>query len=325
MKPFIRFAAGIAVFCGVAGVARQAAGQHAGDFLVGRTAAGQLVVAGPVGQVVRVNPVSGPLLWGWTAGSPGFDVPLMDMPEEDFYRLASGASVYLEVTEIETGVKLWQAGLGGLADEPGERIYLGGSSLHSHPIWHIDSTVAPIDPTWQGGLTATVKLVDRGSTKYGDSEAFVLLLKNTIQPIRPSPCDGQSGVPRRVDLSWNDDQAEVGVVYDVYLDTVDPPIQQLAADLQVSRYSCSMLVGGTTYFWKVVAKSGGQVAEASWSFRTATSGDVNGDGYVNVGDLQVLAAAWGQGPGYNGSEDINGDGYVNVGDLQVLIAQWDQP
>ncbi len=60
---------------------------------------------------------------------------------------------------------------------------------------------------------------------------------------------------------------------------------------------------------------------------TRMPGDVNGDGYVNVGDLQGLAAAWGSqatppDASWNASADLNSDGYINVGDLQVLIANW---
>ncbi len=55
------------------------------------------------------------------------------------------------------------------------------------------------------------------------------------------------------------------------------------------------------------------------------AGDIDLDGYVNVGDLQVLVAAWGtdsNGSGFNSEADINGDTYVNVGDLQALVATW---
>ncbi len=51
-------------------------------------------------------------------------------------------------------------------------------------------------------------------------------------------------------------------------------------------------------------------------------GDINGDDSVNVGDLQLLVAAWGSGPAYVGPADIKADGYVNVGDLQLLVAHW---
>lgn len=58
-------------------------------------------------------------------------------------------------------------------------------------------------------------------------------------------------------------------------------------------------------------------------------GDINADGYVNVGDLQLLVAAWGStdttnpySPNWNVYADMNVDGYVNVGDLQLLVAHW---
>ncbi len=57
-------------------------------------------------------------------------------------------------------------------------------------------------------------------------------------------------------------------------------------------------------------------------------GDVDVDGYVNVGDLQALIAAWGSqaGPPASGNwdpyADLNRDGQVNVSDLQTLAACW---
>lgn len=58
------------------------------------------------------------------------------------------------------------------------------------------------------------------------------------------------------------------------------------------------------------------------------TGDISGDGYVNVPDLQALVTAWGShGDGtpssnWNLAADLNIDGYVNVGDLQMLVANW---
>jgi hypothetical protein len=56
-------------------------------------------------------------------------------------------------------------------------------------------------------------------------------------------------------------------------------------------------------------------------------GDINGDGTVNVADLQALVAAWASqasppSGNWNAAADLNGDGYVNVGDLQILVANW---
>lgn len=52
-------------------------------------------------------------------------------------------------------------------------------------------------------------------------------------------------------------------------------------------------------------------------------GDLNGDGVVNVADLLILLAAWGQCPSKgNCPADLNGDGVVNVADMLLLLSQW---
>ncbi len=59
------------------------------------------------------------------------------------------------------------------------------------------------------------------------------------------------------------------------------------------------------------------------------AGDVNADGYVNVGDLQAVIAAWGTTDNgtywnWNPDADLNVDGQVNVSDLQMLATHWGQ-
>jgi hypothetical protein len=52
-------------------------------------------------------------------------------------------------------------------------------------------------------------------------------------------------------------------------------------------------------------------------------GDVNADGAVDITDLGILAANWGQQsvtPWHDG--DLNGDGAVNVADLGLLASNW---
>jgi hypothetical protein len=174
---------------------------HEGDFVVGRTSGGQVQVEGPFYERVKLAPVSGPLLWGWSATSPGFDALDEDEPAEDFYRLASGATIYLRVVRIDPGLTIWQSGLTAGADEPGEEIYLGGSLLHTHPVWHVDSTVLGIGPDWQGTLAATVELVDYGSTSYADSPAITLYFTNRPDPTVPGDVEGD-GLVDVVDLLY---------------------------------------------------------------------------------------------------------------------------
>ncbi len=64
------------------------------------------------------------------------------------------------------------------------------------------------------------------------------------------------------------------------------------------------------------------------AIRVYMMGDTSHDDYVNVGDLQNLATAWGSDPAdakaYNTQTDLNADGYINVGDLQLLVVNWDR-
>lgn len=67
------------------------------------------------------------------------------------------------------------------------------------------------------------------------------------------------------------------------------------------------------------------LTEASLQFvELSLLGDLNGDGFVGIEDLDILLANWGQavpvGLGIFG--DANGDGVVNTADLQIVISQW---
>ena len=48
------------------------------------------------------------------------------------------------------------------------------------------------------------------------------------------------------------------------------------------------------------------------------AGDINGDGPVNIEDLEILASQWLA----DGSADIFDDGVVNLEDFAVLAADW---
>jgi hypothetical protein len=55
---------------------------------------------------------------------------------------------------------------------------------------------------------------------------------------------------------------------------------------------------------------------------TGTPGDVNGDGAVGCADVAAVRASYGKSvmqTGYNPSADFNGDGFVNIQDLQFVV------
>jgi hypothetical protein len=54
----------------------------------------------------------------------------------------------------------------------------------------------------------------------------------------------------------------------------------------------------------------------------AYNADINGDGRVNISDLSVLAANYGQLGRTHAQGDINGDNAVNISDLSILAANW---
>ncbi len=62
--------------------------------------------------------------------------------------------------------------------------------------------------------------------------------------------------------------------------------------------------------------------DISFGLDIVIPGDANGDHNVNVGDLGILAANYGQSPRDWGTADFNGDTTVNVGDLGILAAHY---
>ena len=54
---------------------------------------------------------------------------------------------------------------------------------------------------------------------------------------------------------------------------------------------------------------------------SASSGDINGDGTVDILDLSVLMSQWGQ-TGTGLSADLNGDGTVDILDFSIMMANW---
>jgi glucose/arabinose dehydrogenase len=60
-------------------------------------------------------------------------------------------------------------------------------------------------------------------------------------------------------------------------------------------------------------------------FRVALRGDLNGDGFVGITDLNTVLTHWNQGVVPGGIQgDLDLDGFVGIGDLNVVLGAWNQ-
>jgi hypothetical protein len=77
-----------------------------------------------------------------------------------------------------------------------------------------------------------------------------------------------------------------------------------------------------TYTVYVTTNYLGQYADANKAFQVRLVGDANGDKYINIKDIVIVAAAFGSKPGdsnWDSRADINKDKFVNIKDL-VLVS-----
>lgn len=72
-------------------------------------------------------------------------------------------------------------------------------------------------------------------------------------------------------LEWNstDVDADDNLVYDVYFDSVEPPVTKISENQSANSLVVS-LTGATTFYWKIVVKDGqgGQTIGQTWHFST---------------------------------------------------------
>ncbi|MCB9865180.1 MAG: hypothetical protein H6816_00870 [Phycisphaerales bacterium] len=155
-------------------------GQHQGDVWVGRTATDLLAISSngfvPEENFAPLSPVSG-LLQGWTNDDPGFDHVVAG---DALDPLQAGAAIWLEVVAMDPAFQLIDDGFQILHD-PGDDTLLGGSTLHEHLTWHINSQDPAFDPA-QCIWNATFVLRDDGSTGYGTSAPLTFSFTNA--PVR---------------------------------------------------------------------------------------------------------------------------------------------
>ena len=115
---------------------------------------------------------------------------------------------------------------------------------------------------------------DRGFVVLSDDLACVVAQPPecdapTVLPRSPSPADQETFVPTDPVLTWTSMPLECHERFEVFVDTVDPPVTRVCEDLAVPRCRLDGLDPGVRYFWRVVTStSGGQIEGPVWSFTT---------------------------------------------------------
>jgi len=151
--------------------------QHDGDVFVGRSSANQLKIGGFIPDLNTVGlPCVNGLFQGWSTNNPGFDRVINPNVTADLYPMASGAQIRIVCEAIDPAFRVISPSF-AIMDAPGESLLLGGSSLHTHLTWHINSADPAFNPN-QTAWFATFKLIDTGSTGYAESAPFTFRFRN---------------------------------------------------------------------------------------------------------------------------------------------------
>ena len=138
------------------------------------------------------------------------------------------------------------------------------------------------DPgTMTYGLTYYWQIIaedNHGATATGPVWDFSTAMNTApYTPSNPDPYDGETDVDVDSDLSFNGGDPNSGdtVTYDVYLDTVDPPVTYetigpYPASQTSITYDPGTLTGDTTYYWQIIAwdDHGAQSTGSVWEFTT---------------------------------------------------------
>lgn len=165
--------------------------------------------------------------------------------------------------------------------------------------------------------------------------------RNCLSPLPPasapglffinSPAPGATDVVRNPQLQWS--AAEFAAFYRVSLadnpEFTAPKINQFSTSNTFLNTPNNFLDEGVTYYWKVTAFNSAGETPSSPSISIFTvfapnkpepcPGDANGDGAVDLADLNLVLANFGS---TTSDGDVNGDGVVDLADLNLVLANF---
>lgn len=174
--------AGVSLALSIATTATAGDGhQHAGDVIIGKTVAGQIIIEFDADEALPLVPVDGPLLFGCAHDDPGFESLEEDEPKEGIFVLPPGADIRLEIVSITPGLVIYSPGFAQTLDSAGEQMTLGPPPIHLHATFHFDSNHPQFDPL--ATPTLTFILIDDAGL-CTDSEEITL----AFQCAAPGAC-----------------------------------------------------------------------------------------------------------------------------------------
>ena len=88
-------------------------------------------------------------------------------------------------------------------------------------------------------------------------------------------------------------------------------------DKHETEYQKARLLGGGFYYVKITVDENGDITVDGGSGNA--DGDANGDGEINVADVDFVIESIGEDVETHKSADVNGDGEINVADVDYII------
>jgi hypothetical protein len=216
----------------------------------------KVIGKGPEGDIVESD------IWSYTT--------LNNAPE---------AAVLTSPANQEVGVSIdkpleWVAAADPDGDEVSYDVYL---DTNEPPTAKVGADI--IDISFQQALQPNTlyywKVISKdGYGGLAESEIWSFTTLNNIpaEVILLSPQNEATDVPLNVELKWELNSETAGYIYkyDVFLGTINPPINPVAYQWLVPFFQTVLPATNYTYYWKVIATDdhGGVVESEIWSFTT---------------------------------------------------------
>jgi hypothetical protein len=184
---------GSAIAAVVAVAASQLMAHEETVILVGRNAAGALVVDSDYTQPAELPVSIFPGISGYATGEIGMHSTVFDDPTNDFFQLSTAADFQFILLAKDPGMEVWNYdGSVFRYMATNETFYIGPSPFDTHPLWNL------VNGTPGTAYSLTLKLHDLNGV-YPDSDPFVL----SFTPVQVHyPLSIQQTDPLNIALAW---------------------------------------------------------------------------------------------------------------------------